>query len=796
MIVPIYEGSSEFTGMPSFCIQSIDQNSRYLLKNLYSKIFTFSDDITLLDQGVDFLITSNVKVPERTSYYSNELIDTDCKSLFIQWKDSFESFLHIATKKPFHILIQFKFDPSPTQVGQLHRLGIDCLFKISSSSMPYCKSIYNVGDYISFCLTSDRQDNLYSTIVSDLHGKTLGLAYSNAESINESIRLGEGVYYSRKRGLWHKGNSSGNTQVLMKLSIDCDNDTLQFIVEQKGTGFCHLDTFSCFGDDFGLTKLESTINARLNDTVDGSYTSKLLNNKRLLDSKIKEEAAELTDAYTPEDIAWEAADLIYFALVKCAKYGVTLLDIEKNLHIKSKKVTRRPGLAKPVEAPHQLDIIGNEYKMQYHLFQSFSDDLYLKSLKRATIPDVSDKVIPIINAVKSDGDAALIRLTMEFDGVYVDQTVLKAPFDEAFIEAVPKDTREAIDIAYNNIKKFHDAQLHNDIAVETMTGVFCSRTAVGIEKVGLYIPGGSAVLPSTALMLGVPAQSAKCSTIVFATPPCKSGEFQGKPSPEIVYVAKKVGATHILVSGGAQAISALAYGTETCPKVFKICGPGNQWVTAAKCIVQSDLSACVSIDMPAGPSELMVVCDTNAKMAFVASDLLSQAEHGADSQVLCIGIGLSDLNVKELIAEIEEQATVLPRSSTIKKSLLHSTLLIVQDEVTALKIANEYAPEHLILQIDNCNEFSKLVKNAGSVFIGPWTPESCGDYASGTNHTLPTHGFAKMYGGVSTNTFIKYITFQEITKQGLETIGPTVMTLANVEELKAHHNAVSIRLNK
>jgi len=320
--------------------------------------------------------------------------------------------------------------------------------------------------------------------------------------------------------------------------------------------------------------------------------------------------------------------------------------------------------------------------------------------------------------------------------------------------------------------------------------VACSRFARPIARVGLYVPGGTAVLPSTALMLGIPAQVAGCKEIVIATPPRPDGSI----SPEVMYVAQLVGASAILKAGGAQAVAAMAYGTDTVPKVDKIFGPGNQWVTAAKMLVQNDTDALVAIDMPAGPSEVLVVADSTANPAYVAADLLSQAEHGPDSQVVLAAINLSDELLSAIEDQIDEQARALPRVNIVRESIGKSIIVKASSVEEALDFSNDYAPEHLILHLEDAPAAVDLVQNAGSVFVGAFSPESCGDYASGTNHTLPTNGFARQFSGVNTQSFQKHITSQEVTKEGLKELGPIVVTLAECEGLQAHANAVSVRL--
>jgi histidinol dehydrogenase len=396
------------------------------------------------------------------------------------------------------------------------------------------------------------------------------------------------------------------------------------------------------------------------------------------------------------------------------------------------------------------------------------------------------QVQPILESVEQEGDAAIRRYTRQFDGSDPDPLVTDPASAEVRLEP---DVQDAIDRAFNNIHFFHREQLSPALEVETTPGVYCRRIARPIERVGLYIPGGTAPLPSTAMMLGIPAMAAGCKTIVMATPPDSSGNI---PAP-ILYIAQKIGATAVVKAGGAQAIAGMAYGTETIPKVDKIFGPGNQYVTAAKMILQNS-EAMVSIDMPAGPSEVLVIADETADPDFVASDLLSQAEHGSDSQVVLAVTRSSDADrIEESVARQLEQ---LPRREYDEDALKKSFILIADNSRQAMEFSNRYAPEHLILNSADAEELADRVENAGSVFIGPWTPESMGDYASGTNHTLPTYGYARMYSGVSLHSFQKFITMQQITQEGLAGLGPAVETLAELEGLQAHKNAVTLRLNK
>ena len=393
----------------------------------------------------------------------------------------------------------------------------------------------------------------------------------------------------------------------------------------------------------------------------------------------------------------------------------------------------------------------------------------------------------IVSNVKARGDDYIKELTAKFDGADLDSLlVTEEEFKEAE-EVLSDKVKQAIETAYQNIFSFHSIQTPGEQKLETTPGIECFRQARAIERVGLYVPGGTATLPSTVLMLAVPAQIARCEKIVITTPPASTG----KVAPEILYAAKVCGVKTVVKVGGAQAVAALAYGTETVPKVDKIFGPGNQFVTAAKMIVSQDESM-TAIDMPAGPSEVLVIANDTANPAFVASDLLSQAEHGADSQA--VGVVLSQEFADKVSAEVEKQLEQLPRKDMAMKALEGSLLLVVENLKEAMDFSNNYAPEHLIIHTETPRDLIPQIKNAGSVFLGAYTPESLGDYASGTNHSLPTYGYAKMYSGVSVDSFLKKITFQEASFEGLKNIGETVMTLAEAESLEAHRRAVEIRL--
>ena len=415
-------------------------------------------------------------------------------------------------------------------------------------------------------------------------------------------------------------------------------------------------------------------------------------------------------------------------------------------------------------------------------------DTLTEILKRPVfeVSDLFGKVQSILNEIKLNGDEALQKFTLQFDGVKLDSFLIS---EEELIESeqqIDEKLKAAINLASKNIQAFHSAQITQTKKIETTPGVICWQKSVAIEKVGLYIPGGSAPLFSTVLMLAIPAQIAGCKKIVLCSPPNK----EGKIHPAILYAAKVSGVTQIYKLGGVQAIGAMAYGTQTIPKTYKIFGPGNQFVVAAKQLVSMND---VSIDMPAGPSEVLVVADETSNAAFVASDLLSQAEHGADSQVVLITNNLE--MVENVLTEIEIQIKNLPRGKTAAKALENSFLIVMENHEDQIELINEYAPEHLIISTKNYSDYIDKIVNAGSVFLGENTPESAGDYASGTNHTLPTNGWARSYSGVNLDSFLKKITFQEISKEGLKNIGPAIEIMAAAEELEAHKNAITLRLN-
>lgn len=422
--------------------------------------------------------------------------------------------------------------------------------------------------------------------------------------------------------------------------------------------------------------------------------------------------------------------------------------------------------------------------MQIYIYPEEKDWIELLKRPETDAPAFEKSVRKILNQVKRKGDSAVRKYTSQFDGVKLKDLEVREGDIAKAGSFLSEDLKKSIAVAAENIRKFHSMQATIEPEVETMRGVTCRRKSVGIEKVGLYIPGGSAPLFSTILMLGIPASIAGCNEVMLCSPPGKNGELD----PAILYTARLVGIHKIFKVGGVQAIGAMAYGTATIPKVYKIFGPGNQYVTAAKQLVQQEG---VAIDMPAGPSEVCVLADHTANASFVAADLLSQAEHGADSQVLLVSTS-ADL-VEQVIHQVNAQVELLPRKEIASKALDNSRAIILESMEKAMALVNLYAPEHLIIASDEAEKWGAKVRNAGSVFLGHYTPESVGDYASGTNHTLPTNGYARAYSGVSVDSFVRKITFQQLTREGLSAILPTVTTMAEHEGLSAHAEAVRIR---
>ena len=423
-------------------------------------------------------------------------------------------------------------------------------------------------------------------------------------------------------------------------------------------------------------------------------------------------------------------------------------------------------------------------------WSSLSVDERRQALRRPVQQDeaaIHERVREIVSDVRARGDLALLEFTRRFDGVALSSIEVSTAEFAAAETALDTEQRQAIDRAIANVRRFHEAQLGAPLRVETTPGVVCERQFRPIDAVGLYVPAGVAPLPSAAIMLAVPARIAGCPTRIICTPPRRDGTSD----PAVLTIANLCGVRRVFKLGGAQAIAAMAYGTQTVPKVDKVFGPGNSWVTAAKLQVANDPEG-AALDLPAGPSEVLVIADATARADFVAADLLAQAEHSADAQV--VFVTTSSALAEATATQLETQMQRLGRADTLRKSIEHARLFVVDTIVTAIEVSNAYAPEHLILQVANARDWLPKVRNAGSVFLGAWTPETMGDYCSGTNHVLPTYGFARAYSGLSLHDFVKRMTVQELTSDGLRDLGPTAITLATLEGLDAHANAVRIRL--
>lgn len=425
-------------------------------------------------------------------------------------------------------------------------------------------------------------------------------------------------------------------------------------------------------------------------------------------------------------------------------------------------------------------------------WSSLSADERRAALRRPAQADTDGlhrRVSEIIKDVRARGDQALLDFTERFDGVKLKSLDVDAAEFAAAEKALTADQRAALERAISNVRRFHEAQLGNPLRIETSPGVICERHFRAIDAVGLYVPAGVAPLPSTAVMLAVPANIAGCPTRVICTPPRKDGTAD----PAVLFVARLCGITRVFKIGGAQAIAAMAYGTESIPKVDKVFGPGNSWVTAAKILAANDPEG-AALDLPAGPSEVLVIADEQANAEFVAADLLAQAEHSADAQAILVTT--SRALAEATIEQLEAQMRRLGRESTLRESINHARLFLVDSLQSAFELSNAYAPEHLIVQVAKARDWLPSIRNAGSVFLGAWTPETMGDYCSGTNHVLPTYGFARAYSGLSLVDFQKRMTVQELSADGLRDLGPTAVTIAGLEGLDAHANAVQVRLRQ
>ncbi|OBZ70126.1 Histidine biosynthesis trifunctional protein [Grifola frondosa] len=624
----------------------------------------------------------------------------------------------------------------------------------------------NVADAFLSSITSDRPDGLFPTVISShLEGDVRSGSFTRPWSLcgralqqeRVCISLASMAYGARER----RPRRPARRRILSPQQGVVFRGEERVVCSRK-----HPEISTCISPE-------------------GSYTSRLFNDPNLLRAKIMEEADELCSAESKEEVSFEAADLFYFALARCVRAGVGIADIERSLDKKAKKVTRRPAPTqdtgkKPAdpEAPIRM--------RSFDLSVPTTGEERARLLRRPVLKsdEMIAKVKPIVDDVRTRGDAALIELTAKFDKAQLSSTVIFPPFAPETMQ-LDASVRDAIDVAYANIHKFHQAQAEqSELVVETMPGVVCSRFSRPIARVGFCGLQGDRACDATTPRWSI--------------------------SPEVMYAAHLVGASAILKAGGAQAVAALAYGTQTVPKVDKIFGPGNQWVTAAKMLVQNDTDALVAIDMPAGPSEVLVSfrvylrpCALNRRAGHRRPHMQPGVRRGGSAiagrarrrlAVVLMSVSLSDARIAAIEAEVDAQARALPRVDIVRESIPKSIIVKVASVEDAMRFSNDYAPEHLILHLENASNVVAAVENAGSVFVGPFSPESCGDYASGTNHTLPTNGYARQFSGVNTASFQKHITSQAVTAEGLKVLGPVVATLADCEGLQAHANAVRIRL--
>lgn len=653
---------------------------------------------------------------------------------------------------------------TPEELAALDAMGVD-----AQVGMAIYTGKLGLAEAIAAPLNTDREDGLWRTVVVDAHGRALGQCFSNLESLREALETQTGVYWSRRRGLWRKGESSGHTQRLVRIDADCDRDCLRFTVEQQGAGFCHLDTESCWGDLGGLPALLNTLQRRKAEAPTGSYTRRLYDDPELLQKKLLEEARELAEAKGRDDVTHEAADVLYFAMVAMARAGVGLADVEAELDRRAQKITRRSGDAK--EAPSSSQVS--------------EDEVVLGRLAPEQVTSLARDVIDaptlegagrIVEAVKKDGDAALRRFGAQFGELEGHPLV----YDRAALEAakaeVSTETLALLERTATRIRAFaraqRDALADVEVAVE---GGRAGHRVLPVRRAGCYAPGGRYPLPSSVLMTAVTARAAGVAEVWVASP---------KPSPVTLAAAAVAGADALLAVGGAQAIGAFAHGTESVPSVDVIAGPGNRWVTAAKQLVVGH----VGIDMLAGPSELLVLASADADPALVAADLLAQAEHDPDA--LPVLVTLDEALVPKVEAELVAQLKTLP-TADVARAALRSGFAVVTTAEEAIAVADRLAPEHLQLSGVGAVALAPQLSAYGALFVGEASAEVLGDYGAGPNHTLPTGGTARFSAGLSVYTFVRARTFLRL--DAAPGLARDAADLARLEGLEAHARAADAR---
>lgn len=647
------------------------------------------------------------------------------------------------------------------EVGALGRLGVE-----SQVGMALYSGRMDLGEAFAATLVSDRPDGLIPTLVTDTRGVALGLCYSSAESLAEALRTGTGVYQSRKRGLWRKGATSGNVQRLRRVRVDCDRDALCFEVEQQGS-FCHLDTRSCFGADRGLGALERTLSRRIAEAPAGSYTRRLLDDPELLASKLIEEARELAEARTAEEVALEAADVTYFASVAMARAGVTYAEVEDVLDRRARRLTRRPGDAKPAVGPETFASL-----------RRLEPSEVRASRVEPVEPEALAAVVPILEEVEREGMVAVRRYAERFGDLRPGERVVLGPAElKEALDSLPADDRGVLERAAARIRRFAEAQRDALGAVEVpVDGGVASARLQPMRRAGCYAPGGRFPLPSSVLMTAVTARVAGVQEVWVASP---------RPTTVTLAAAALAGADGFLAVGGAQAIAALAFGAGDVPPCDVLCGPGNRYVNAAK----QALAGRVAIDVPAGPSEILVIAD-QADPEVVAADLLAQAEHDPDARVTLLAVEAGQIEAVD--SALREQLAELPTRSTAEIALCRGGRAIVAeswDEVVS--IANLLAPEHLELQGLGAEAIAPRLTEYGALFIGEGAAEVFGDYGVGPNHVLPTSGAARSFGGLSVLSFLRVQT--QLALKPTAELRDDCARLARLEGLEAHARAALAR---
>ncbi|EDQ85680.1 uncharacterized protein MONBRDRAFT_29130 [Monosiga brevicollis MX1] len=643
--------------------------------------------------------------------------------------------------------------------------------------------------FLTSLLNTDREDQLWTTLVVDERGKALGVCYSNQESLCKAIEVQEGVYWSRRRGLWHKGLTSGATQTLQRINYDCDRDLLIFQVTQHGAGFCHRNLHSCFGERTGIALLESVLEDRKTNAPKGSYSQRLYNDPGLLKNKLVEEAIELSEADTADHVASEAADLVYFAMVKCVSAGVSFTDVERVLDRRHLKIKRRPGNAKPeflkarLQAEQQDHVVEQTSVVEPTLRVIPSDDV--PPLHRDPVDaDARAIVEPIMHDIRERGEAALLEHAVRLRDIEVGQPHIyrQADLKKVYDELEAAD-RAMLDRTASRIRLFAQMQRQSvqDEAVLKIDGGRAGQLVAAVEVAGCYAPGGRYPLPSSVLMGAITARVAGVKQVWVASP---------RPHPSVLAAAYIAGADGLLAVGGAQAIAAFAYGAGEVPVCDAIVGPGNKFVTAAKSLV----AGAVAIDMLAGPSECLVVADDTADPAVVAADLLAQSEH--DVAARAILVTPSSTLIEAVNKEVQRQLSTLPTAETARVAVEKNSFAVHTASLEeAIEVSDRLAPEHLEVHTADAAALVPRFKHYGALFVGHMAAEVLGDYGAGPNHTLPTGGTARSFGGLSVHTFLRPRTFLELQdRASAEVIIQDAVDLALIEGLHGHSRAAALRL--